>query len=229
MTASSLPRASSDVATSPVPDPPPRPSPGAALLGEESGFVATRGHTQRGTPRPGVLLDRDGTIISDDGYVGASDRVRLIDGAASAIATFNRAGIPVAVVTNQAGVARGFYTVDDVEQVHRCIDRLLAAHGAHIDRFLYCPYHPDGAVAAFSRTSEDRKPRPGMALAAAAALNLDLRASWVIGDRWEDVGLAASVGAAAIYLGDRPCPYSWVTSCRSLAEAAPLVLKRLAA
>lgn len=225
MTASSLPRASGDVATSPVL----RPPLDAELRAEEIGFPAPHGRSERGTPRPGVLLDRDGTIIRDDGYVGASDRVRLIDGAAPAIATFNRAGIPVAVVTNQAGVARGFYTVDDVERVHRCIARLLAAHGAHVDMFLYCPYHPDGVVAAYARTSEDRKPRPGMALAAAEALHLDLRASWVIGDRWEDVGLAESVGASAIYLGEPAHPHPWVTPCRSLAEAAPLVLERLAA
>ena len=151
--------------------------------------------------RAGILLDRDGTIIVDHGYVGSVDRVEFIDGAAEAIARFNRAGIPVAVVTNQAGVARGLYGIDDVARVHQYIAEHLAEHGAHIDLFLFCPYHPDGVVEAFARASEDRKPRPGMAKAAAAALNLDLTASWVVGDRPEDIGLAEAVGASAIYLG----------------------------
>ena len=78
-------------------------------------------------------------------------------------------GIPVAVVTNQAGVARGLYGLDDVARVHQYIAERLAEHGAHIDLFLYCPYHPEGVVEAFARTSEDRKPRPGMARAAQAS------------------------------------------------------------
>jgi histidinol-phosphate phosphatase family protein len=177
--------------------------------------------------RPGILLDRDGTIIVDHGYVGSVDRVEFIDGAADAIATFNRAGIPVAVVTNQAGVARGLYGIDDVTQVHKYIEAHLAEHGAHIDLFLFCPYHPAGIVAAFARTSEDRKPRPGMANAAASALSLDLTASWVVGDRPEDVGLAQAVGAAAVYLGTGDGQGPGVWSFPSLAAAAPFILERV--
>ena len=160
--------------------------------------VADRGDAPQAaagsSARPGILLDRDGTIIVDHGYVGSVDRVEFIDGAAEAIAAFNRAGIPVAVVTNQAGVARGLYGLDDVAAVHRHIAARLAELGARVDLFLYCPYHPDGIVEGFARTSEDRKPRPGMAKAAATALNLDLTASWVVGDRPEDLGLAEVVG-----------------------------------
>ena len=177
--------------------------------------------------RPGILLDRDGTIIVDHGYVGSVDRVEFIDGAADAIATFNRAGIPVAVVTNQAGIARGLYGIDDVAQVHKYIEAHLAEHGAHIDLFLFCPYHPAGIVEAFARTSEDRKPRPGMANAAASALNLDLTASWVVGDRPEDVGLAQAVGASAIYLGTGDAQGPGVWSYPSLAAAAPFIVERL--
>lgn len=178
--------------------------------------------------RPGILLDRDGTIIVDHGYVGSVDRVDFIDGAAEAIASFNRAGLPVALVTNQAGVARGYYGLDDVRQVHDFIAKRLAEHDAHIDLFLYCPYHPEGVVEGFARTSEDRKPRPGMARAAANALALDLTASWVVGDRPEDVGLAQGVGAFAIYLGSdhRAQPRVWPFP--SLAAAAPFILERVA-
>jgi histidinol-phosphate phosphatase family protein len=178
--------------------------------------------------RPGILLDRDGTIIVDHGYVGSIDRVEFIDGAAEAISSFNQAGIPVAVVTNQAGVARGLYGIDDVMRVHRHVAEQLAAHGAKIDLFLHCPYHPDGTVEAFARTSEDRKPRPGMAKAAAAALNLDLPASWVVGDRPEDMGLAEVIGASAVYLGSESISRPGVWSFPNLGAAAPFILDRLA-
>lgn len=178
--------------------------------------------------RPGILLDRDGTIIVDSGYVGSVERVEFIEGAAEAVASFNRAGIPVAVVTNQAGVARGFYGLDDVSRVHSYIAEHLARHRAHIDVFLYCPYHPDGVVEAFARMSEDRKPRPGMARAAAEALNLDLASSWVVGDRPEDIGLAEAVGARAVYLGSAASERPHVWTFPSLAAAAPFILERIA-
>jgi D,D-heptose 1,7-bisphosphate phosphatase len=180
------------------------------------------------SPRPGILLDRDGTIIVDHGYVGSIDRVDFIEGSPEAIARFNRAGIPVAVVTNQSGVARGLYGIDDVNLVHQYMAERLAEHDAHIDLFIFCPYHPEGVVGAFARSSADRKPGPGMAKAARAALNLDLSASWVVGDRPEDLGLAEAVGASAIYLGssggERPGAWRFPT----LAAAAPFILERIA-
>ena len=202
------------------------------MVSAAAGVSLTRGVTAKAAPsrlRPGILLDRDGTIILDHGYVGSADRVEFITGAPEAIARFNRAGIPVAVVTNQAGVARGFYGIEDVARVHDHIAAHLAGFGAHIDLFLYCPYHPAGVVPAFARTSEDRKPRPGMAKAAATALNLDLASSWVVGDRPEDVGLAEAVGASAIYVGPGRCEGSAVWSFPSLAAAAPFILERIAA
>jgi histidinol-phosphate phosphatase family protein len=190
------------------------------------GFVA-EAHWQ--VPRAGVLLDRDGTIIVDHGYVGSVDRIEFIDGATEAIGRFNAAGIPVAVVTNQAGVARGFYGIEDVGLVHQHIAQRLAQDGAHVDMFVFCPYHPDGVVEAFARASEDRKPGAGMAKAAAVALNLDLTASWVVGDRPEDIGLAEAIGASAIYVGTETCTVPGVLSFPSLAAAAPFILERIAA
>jgi histidinol-phosphate phosphatase family protein len=193
--------------------------------------ASRRGHRKWGrpsTPRPGVLLDRDGTIIVDHGYVGSVDRVELIDGAAEAIARLNRAGVPVAVVTNQAGVARGLYDTSDVEDVHRHVARLLAEHGAHIDAFFYCPFHPEGSVAEFARTSADRKPMPGMARAAAEALNLDLTSSWVVGDRPEDIGLAEAVGAFAIHVGPDASLRPGVLSFPNLFVATDAILERMA-
>lgn len=200
---------------------------------EGAGSAASvRGHVLRSAlpaSRPGVLLDRDGTIIVDHGHVGSVKRVDLLDGAAEAIARLNRAAVPVAVVTNQAGVARGYFDISDVEEVHRHIANLLAEHGAHIDQFFYCPYHPDGVVAEFTRTSVDRKPRPGMARSAAEALNLDLSCSWVVGDRPEDIGLAEAVGASAIYVGPGVIDRPGVWSFPNLFAAASFILERIAA
>jgi D-sedoheptulose 7-phosphate isomerase/D-glycero-D-manno-heptose 1,7-bisphosphate phosphatase len=152
--------------------------------------------------RRGVLLDRDGTIIVDRGYVGAVEDVEFLDGAVESIARLNAAGIPVAVVTNQAGVARGLYDLADVDLVHKHMSAEMALLGAHVDAWFFCPYHPEGVVPPFARVSSDRKPAPGMALAAAAALDLDLAASWVVGDLDSDVGLARAVGARPFRIRD---------------------------
>jgi D-sedoheptulose 7-phosphate isomerase/D-glycero-D-manno-heptose 1,7-bisphosphate phosphatase len=190
--------------------------------------MTDRGYEARNTRvRPGILLDRDGTIIVDHGYVGSVDRVEFIDGAAEAIARFNRAGIPVVLVTNQAGVAHGLYGIDDVALVHKYIAQHLAEHEAHIDLYLFSPYHPDGVVEAYARVSEDRKPGPGMANAAARALGLDLAASWVVGDRPEDLGLAEAIGAFAVYLGTDGCERAGIYPFPSLAAAAPFILERI--
>jgi D-sedoheptulose 7-phosphate isomerase/D-glycero-D-manno-heptose 1,7-bisphosphate phosphatase len=174
--------------------------------------------------RPGVLLDRDGTIIEDSGYVGSIDRVQFIDGAIDAIAALNRADLPVVVVSNQAGVARGHFGIEDVQQVHKHMIAELARQGAHVDMWLFCPYHPDGSVEAYARASSDRKPGPGMALAAAQALDLDLNASWVVGDSAVDIGLARAVGAQPLYVGAEACLERDVNSFPDLATAVRFIL-----
>ncbi|HTZ09890.1 MAG TPA: HAD family hydrolase [Acidimicrobiales bacterium] len=194
--------------------------------------LAPRAHQASATAgpalRPGVLLDRDGTIIVDHGYVGSVDRVDLIPGAAEAIALFNRAGIPVAVITNQSGVARGLYGPDDVRAVHSFLDGQLAHYGARVDRYFFCPYHPEGTVDRYARVSPDRKPGPGMAQQAAEALHLDLPASWMVGDRPEDVGVGLAVGASVAYLGVLARPAPRVHAFPDLATAAPFIVERIA-
>ncbi len=130
------------------------------------------------------------------------------------------------MVTNQAGVARGHYGIEDVQQVHKHMIAELARHGAHVDLWLFCPYHPDGIVEAFARASADRKPGPGMALAAANALDLDLAASWVVGDRISDLGLARAVGARPLFVGPATCPDTDVTSFPDLAGRGRLHPRR---
>jgi D-sedoheptulose 7-phosphate isomerase/D-glycero-D-manno-heptose 1,7-bisphosphate phosphatase len=181
--------------------------------------------------RPGLLLDRDGTIIADYHYVGHTERVQLLPGAAEAIARFNRAGIPVAIVTNQGGVARGFYPERNVQLVHEYIKRELALHGAHIDLFLYSPHHPDAFLKKYAVASADHKPAPGMAYKAAHVLGLDLQSSVVVGDRITDVELARNVGADAVYIGSDPLPDWYSTSgihqFPSLSAAATFIIEVL--
>ncbi len=172
------------------------------------------------------MLDRDGTIIVDSGYVGAVEDVVFLDGAIAAIARLNAAGIPVAVVTNQSGVARGMYDLADVELVHKYMAAELARSGAHVDEWLFCPYHPDGMVRAFARFSSDRKPGPGMALAAADLLDLDLASSWVVGDSACDIGMAQAVGARPFLIsaGPETPPGPGVDVVPSLAAAVDAIL-----
>ena len=145
-----------------------------------------------------VFLDRDGTLIEEVGYLDRLDRLRLFPWSIDAVRLLNRAGFAVVVVSNQAGVARGFLDEAFVEQVRRDIDARLAAAGARIDGWYHCPHHPDAALPAYRRDCECRKPRPGMIRQAARDLDLDPARSYVIGDRWLDVKLARAVGAGAI-------------------------------
>lgn len=119
------------------------------------------------TPRPAVFLDRDGVLIEDVHYLKNPEQVRLTPGAGPAVARLNAEGLPVVVVTNQSGVARGYFPEEAVAEAHRRLDELLAEHGARIDRYYHCPHHPDGTVAAYRVACECRKPRPGMLLRAA--------------------------------------------------------------
>jgi D,D-heptose 1,7-bisphosphate phosphatase len=174
--------------------------------------------------RAGVLLDRDGTIIVDHGYVGSIDRVEFIGGSIEAIAALNKADIPVSVVTNQAGVARGYYGIENVQQVHQYMIDEMARKEAHVDLWLFCPYHVDGVVESFARASPDRKPAPGMALVAAQVLDLDLSASWVVGDGLADIDLARAVGASPLYIGSAGVTDPGVASFPDLAAAVEFIL-----
>ena len=128
------------------------------------------------------------------------------------------------MVSNQAGVARGHYGIEEVQQVHKHMMAELERQDAFVDMWLFCPYHPDGIVDAFARSSFDRKPNPGMALAAANALDLDLSASWVVGDSAVDMGLARAVGAQPLYVGDQPLADPDIASFPNLAAAAEAIL-----
>lgn len=147
--------------------------------------------------RPALFLDRDGVINVDHGYVGSIERFDWTPGAQKLIRRANDAGWYVFVVTNQAGVARGFYGEQDVAVLHRWINAQLRDRGAAIDDFRYCPYHPDGVVEAYSGSHPWRKPEPGMILDLMAHWPVDVARSVLIGDQPSDLAAAQAAGIAA--------------------------------
>ena len=145
-----------------------------------------------------MFLDRDGTLIKDVGYLRAVGDVAFFPWTVDAVRALNQAGLPVVVITNQSGVARGFITEATIVELHRHIDSLLEAGGARIDAYYYCPHHPDGTMTAYTRHCDCRKPGRGMIDRASADLGLDPARSFVVGDKWLDVGVARVVGARGI-------------------------------
>jgi len=155
--------------------------------------------TEPGKQRRAVFLDRDGTINREVDYLSHPDQLELLPCSAQAIALLNQAQIPVVVVTNQAGVARGYFTLEQVHAVHHRLDELLhAAAGAHIDGYYICPHHPTPGIALSPVECDCRKPKPGLLLQAAHALNLDLSGSVMIGDKLVDVEAGLAAGCAAM-------------------------------
>ena len=148
--------------------------------------------------KPAVFLDRDGTIIEDVGYLHDLDRIAFYPFAVDAIRGLNRAGLAVVVITNQSGVARGIITEALVDETHARLTATLAAGGARVDAYYYCPHHPAGTVAEYASACGCRKPASGLIDRAARDLGLDPVRSFVVGDKWIDVGVARAVGARGV-------------------------------
>ncbi|MBS0280504.1 MAG: HAD-IIIA family hydrolase [Proteobacteria bacterium] len=154
--------------------------------------------------RPAVFFDRDGVLNIDEGYTHRPDDLRWNEGAIAAVRAVNQAGWYAFVVTNQAGVGHGHYGEKEVDIFHRHMEVELAKQGAHIDEFVYCPFHPDAKLEAYRKDSTLRKPNPGMILDLLARWPVDASRSFLVGDRNSDLEAAAgaSIGAYLYSGGD---------------------------
>lgn len=153
---------------------------------------------QSSNDTPAVFLDRDGTINEQMGYINHTCRFKMLPGAAEAIKKLNDAGIPVVVVSNQSGLARGYFPEELLTAVHDKMNKLLAETGAHVDGIYYCPHHPEAKEKRFRAACNCRKPKPGLVLQASEEMGLDPKRSYLVGDRWSDIKTAANCGATSI-------------------------------
>ncbi len=156
-----------------------------------------------------VFLDRDGTVNEEVGYLRDLKHLRLIPGAGAAIRKLNDAGILVVLVTNQSGVARGYFPESLVHEAHALLRQMLGGDGARIDGIYFCPHHPTAGSTAYTKECDCRKPGTGLIDRAARDLTIDVKQSYVVGDKWSDVELGQRAGARTIlvmsgFAGDDP-------------------------
>lgn len=154
--------------------------------------------------RPALFLDRDGVINVDHGYVHKPEEFQFIDGIFDLVTAANRAGYLVVVVTNQAGIGRGYFSEAQFCDLNHWMMRRFAAHGCQIDAVYFCPYHPEHGIGPYLRDSSFRKPLPGMFLQAERELTVDMDRSILIGDKASDIaaGRAAGVGTLLYFCGE---------------------------
>jgi D-glycero-D-manno-heptose 1,7-bisphosphate phosphatase len=145
---------------------------------------------------PALFLDRDGVVIKETEYLSRAEDVAILPGVAGVIAAANRRGIPVVLVTNQSGIGRGYFGWSEFAAVQHAIASALEAQGARLDAIYACPHHASGQGAFAVPNHPARKPNPGMLLRAAADLDLDLRQSWMVGDKTIDIEAAKRAGLA---------------------------------
>jgi D-glycero-D-manno-heptose 1,7-bisphosphate phosphatase len=148
--------------------------------------------------RRAIFIDRDGTLSQEIGYVNHASRYRLFPFAVDAIRLVNRSGFLAVLVTNQAGVARGYFPEETIGEVHAVVKGALEKGDAHLDAIYYCPHHPSVGAPPYRLDCDCRKPRPGLLRRAERELGADLARSFVVGDRQGDLDLAWSVGATAV-------------------------------
>ncbi len=145
--------------------------------------------------KPAVFIDRDGTLTDEVGYVNHPSRLRLLPRSAEAVRRLNRAGIPAVMVTNQSGIARGYFSEEVLNAVNAALVDRLKREGAHLDGLYVCAHHPGEGEPPFRADCDCRKPQPGLLVRAARELDLDLVRSWMVGDKPSDILVGHRVGA----------------------------------
>jgi len=145
-----------------------------------------------------VFLDRDGTVTEEVGYLRDLEQLRLIPGAGTAIEQLNKAGFKVVLITNQSGVARGYFTESLVHEAHDRLEEMLRTYGARLDGVYFCPHHPTAGASLYTMACACRKPEPGLIIGAARDLGIDVSRSYMVGDKWVDVEVARRAGARAV-------------------------------
>ena len=147
-----------------------------------------------------VFIDRDGTISEEVGYVNHPSRYRVFPYAAEAVRRLNQSGWLAILVTNQAGVARGYFTEEMIGAVHRILVEELERGGAYLDAIYYCPHHPSVGAPPYRLDCDCRKPKPGLIRRAAAEFDIDLARSWMVGDRYGDMEMARNAGLRSAFV-----------------------------
>lgn len=150
--------------------------------------------------KPALFLDRDGVINHETHYLYRKEEVLWVDGIFSLVRTAREHGFVIVVVTNQAGIGRGFYTEDDFHALMAWMQQAFVAQGGALDAVYFSPYHPEKGIGEYRRDHPDRKPNPGMLLRAAADLGLDLKRSILVGDRSSDIAAANAAGLEKAFL-----------------------------
>ena len=141
-----------------------------------------------------VFFDRDGVLNVDVAYLYKIEDLRWVEGAREAVAYLTQQGYKIFIVTNQSGIARGYYTVEQMNELHGYMQREIAAAGGQIEKIYYCPHHPEGSVPEYTGVCDCRKPQPGMLLKALAEYDIDKKQSVLIGDGKRDVEAAEAAG-----------------------------------
>jgi D,D-heptose 1,7-bisphosphate phosphatase len=178
-----------------------------------------------------VFLDKDGTLIEDVPYNVDPQQIKLTSGAIEGLLLLQQAGYKLIVITNQSGVARGYFPESALLAVEERLCQLLAAEGIYLADFYYCPHHPDGVVPEFALACDCRKPAPGLLLRAAGEHNIDLHSSWFVGDILNDVEAGLCAGCKTILI-DNGNETEWELSAQrtpdfivtDLMEAAQVIL-----
>jgi D-glycero-D-manno-heptose 1,7-bisphosphate phosphatase len=148
--------------------------------------------------RVGVFLDRDGTLNEELDFIRTPNDLHIISGAPTAVRKLNERGVIVCVISNQSGIARGYFSEEDLVPIHQKLTQVLAHEGARVDQIYYCPHHPTEGREPYNIVCDCRKPEPGMLLRGAKEFNVDLTRSFVVGDSVVDIQAGAAVGATCI-------------------------------